>query len=72
MKNKKNIYVVTRGFYSDYSIVGVFTSKKLAQLFIDRENTGEWSDNESIEVLLFLICEECCQPIIRIFMLTDT
>jgi len=34
----KNIYIVTRGSYSDYGIVGVFDDKELAEQFIKKTN----------------------------------
>ena len=33
---ESNVYIVTKGAYSDYQIVGVFSTEKLAQDFIDK------------------------------------
>ena len=38
------IYVVTQGNYSDYSIVGVFSSKEEAQRVVELENNNSWDD----------------------------
>ena len=38
------IYVVTQGDYSDYSIVGVFSSKEEAQKVVELENNDSYDD----------------------------
>lgn len=43
--NKKMIYVVTKGCYSDYCIYGVFDNKEIATLFSDKIN-GNIEDYE--------------------------
>ena len=39
---EKNVYVVTSGRYSDYRISGIFTTRELAEAFINAINE-EWS-----------------------------
>lgn len=38
------IYVVTQGEYSDYGIVGVFSSKEMAEEVAVLENNDSWQD----------------------------
>jgi hypothetical protein len=40
---KQMMYVITEGEYSDYSIVAVFSTKQLAQKFIDAHKASRWS-----------------------------
>jgi len=43
---KNTIYVVTSGEYSDYGIDAIFTSKELAQKFVDSFNSGYFNIEE--------------------------
>jgi len=46
----KKVYVVTSGCYSDYGIVGIFSSPEMAQEYIDLEKSlGKYSDLNEIE-----------------------
>lgn len=38
------VFVVTSGEYSDYGIDAIFTTRELAQLFIDAFNKNEWRE----------------------------
>lgn len=51
MKKPRVVYLVTRGDYSDYRVVGVFSTRELAQAYLDNEvahmsaryeGNGEW------------------------------
>lgn len=45
------IYLVTKGEYSDYSVVAAFSTEELAQSFIDRDTgTINYNDIEPLEV----------------------
>lgn len=39
----KNIFVVTRGDYSDYRICAVFTEKELAEKYVNSFKEDDWS-----------------------------
>ena len=43
-KNKKKVYLVSQGDYSDYCIIGVFDTKQKAKKFIDSFALSEWSE----------------------------
>lgn len=48
----RKAYIVTKGDYSDYHIVGVFSSKKAADDFIEPRNKdrGQWDDEYRLEI----------------------
>ena len=46
----KEVYVVTAGEYSDYSVCAIFTEKKLAQKYIDSFKEERYNDFNKIEV----------------------
>ena len=46
----KIIYVATRGTYSDYSVVGVFSTRENAQLYMDTFPDREWNDIDEYEL----------------------
>ena len=41
---EQHVYLVTRGDYSDYSVVAVFTEKKLAEKYIDSFKKSQYSE----------------------------
>ena len=44
------VYVVTRGHYSDYHIVGIYAREDVAQLVADRYNAGSQYSSETARV----------------------
>jgi hypothetical protein len=46
----KAVYLVSRGSYSDYRVVAVFSSRKRAQDFIDLVADEEWNEIEKYEL----------------------
>ena len=44
----KAVWVIEQGSYSDYRVVGVYSSKKNAQLVCDAINAGESYDNATV------------------------
>lgn len=49
-KGKNEIYVVTRGEYSDYSILGVYSTYENAKNICDRLNAGDSWYESDVEV----------------------
>lgn len=44
------IYVVTKGEYSDYSIVGVYSNREKAEEVVERKPGGEWAGIDTFEI----------------------
>jgi hypothetical protein len=45
----RTIYVVTRGEYSEYCIMALFSTKELAEMYVQRMGTSSYYDNCIIE-----------------------
>lgn len=48
------VYLVTSGSYSDYSVRGAFSTRELADEFMERCHDGDWNDIEEYELDAFL------------------
>lgn len=46
---KKSVYLVTRGEYSDYRVVGAYSTRKLAEDYYSRRSSGDEYGNYQIE-----------------------
>lgn len=48
-KNKKKVYVLTDGLYSDYHIVAIFSAREIAEAALQVVKNKPFSDDPSIE-----------------------
>lgn len=67
----RNVYIVTHGCYSDYSIAGVFDTRELAEEYIQLEKKKSKSRFNEYDVEEFTLNQVVPEPVYTAYLSTD-